>query len=46
MGARPDHADLVQATRVIEARRTVGLRLRRCIQLEIGTTLLFKARRR
>lgn len=35
-----------QAPRVIEAHRAVGLRLRRCIQLEIWTTLVLKARRR
>jgi ribosomal protein L11 methyltransferase len=35
-----------QAARVIEAHRAVGLRLRRCLQLEIWTTLVFSARRR
>jgi ribosomal protein L11 methyltransferase len=35
-----------QANRVIEAHRAVGLRLRRSIQLEIWTTLVFSARRR
>ena len=35
-----------QAARVIEAHRAVGLRLRRCIQLEIWTTLVLSARRR
>ena len=35
-----------QAARVIEAHRAVGLRLRRCLQLEIWTTLVFGARRR
>jgi ribosomal protein L11 methyltransferase len=35
-----------QAGRVIEAHRAVGLRLRRSIQLEIWTTLVFSARRR
>lgn len=34
-----------QAPRVIEAHRAVGLRLRRCIQLEIWTTLVLSARR-
>jgi ribosomal protein L11 methyltransferase len=35
-----------QAARVIEAHRAVGLRLRRCLQLEIWTTLVFNSRRR
>jgi ribosomal protein L11 methyltransferase len=35
-----------QAGRVIEAHRAVGLRLRRSVQLEIWTTLVFSARRR
>ena len=35
-----------QAARVIDAHRAVGLRLRRCIQLEIWTTLVLAARRR
>jgi ribosomal protein L11 methyltransferase len=35
-----------QAARVIEAHRAVGLRLRRCLQLEIWTTLVVGARRR
>jgi ribosomal protein L11 methyltransferase len=35
-----------QAGRVIEAHRAAGLRLRRCIRLEIWTTLVFSARRR
>jgi ribosomal protein L11 methyltransferase len=35
-----------QATRVIEAHRVVGLRLRRSLQLEIWTTLVLSARRR
>jgi ribosomal protein L11 methyltransferase len=35
-----------QAARVIEAHRAAGLRLRRCIQLEIWTTLVLGARRR
>jgi ribosomal protein L11 methyltransferase len=35
-----------QAARVIDAHRAVGLRLRRCIQLEIWTTLVLRARRR
>jgi ribosomal protein L11 methyltransferase len=34
-----------QAGRVIDAHRAAGLRLRRCIQLEIWTTLVFSARR-
>jgi hypothetical protein len=36
----------MQAAQVIEAHRTVGFRLRRCIQLEIWTTLVLKVRRR
>jgi ribosomal protein L11 methyltransferase len=35
-----------QAARVIELHRAAGLRLRRCIQLEIWTTLVLGARRR
>jgi hypothetical protein len=31
---------------VIDAHRAVGLRLRRCIELEIWTTLVLAARRR
>jgi ribosomal protein L11 methyltransferase len=35
-----------QAARVIDAHRAVGLRLRRCIELEIWTTLVLGTRRR